>query len=132
VGDVLDAEQLAEAEALGIIIDRDDQGTLLQIFTKPIGDRPTFFVEIIQRVGCMMRRVAPEALPAAATCDCTAITVVDGEGEVEMEQVPGCGGFGKGNFHELFKSIERCEDEMGAGTVAAAAAPEVATVAGGG
>jgi len=41
-------EQIAE---LGILVDRDDEGYLLQLFTKPIQDRPTFFFEIIQRKG---------------------------------------------------------------------------------
>lgn len=36
---------------LGILVDRDDEGYLLQIFTKPTGDRPTVFFEIIQRKG---------------------------------------------------------------------------------
>ena len=36
---------------LGILVDRDDEGYLLQIFTKPIGDRPTIFFEIIERHG---------------------------------------------------------------------------------
>jgi 4-hydroxyphenylpyruvate dioxygenase len=36
---------------LGILVDRDDEGYLLQIFTKPIGDRPTVFFEIIERHG---------------------------------------------------------------------------------
>ena len=39
VGDVLSDEQIRECEELGILVDRDDQGTLLQIFTKPLGDR---------------------------------------------------------------------------------------------
>ena len=39
VGDVLTDEQITKCEELGILVDRDDQGTLLQIFTKPIGDR---------------------------------------------------------------------------------------------
>lgn len=39
VGDVLTDERITECEELGILVDRDDQGTLLQIFTKPIGDR---------------------------------------------------------------------------------------------
>ncbi|MCF6341512.1 MAG: hypothetical protein L3J31_01735, partial [Bacteroidales bacterium] len=34
-----------------ILIDRDDEGYLLQLFTKPVEDRPTFFFEIIQRKG---------------------------------------------------------------------------------
>jgi 4-hydroxyphenylpyruvate dioxygenase len=41
-------EELAE---LGILVDRDDEGYLLQIFTKPVQDRPTLFFEIIQRKG---------------------------------------------------------------------------------
>jgi 4-hydroxyphenylpyruvate dioxygenase len=41
-------ERLAE---LGILVDRDDEGYLLQIFTKPVQDRPTLFYEIIQRKG---------------------------------------------------------------------------------
>ena len=38
-GDVLTDDQIKECEELGILVDRDDQGTLLQIFTKPLGDR---------------------------------------------------------------------------------------------
>jgi 4-hydroxyphenylpyruvate dioxygenase len=71
-------------EELGILADSDDEGILLQLFTKPIGDRPTFFIEIIQRVGC---RIMKE----------------DSDDWIER---PGCGGFGQGNFRELFKSIE--------------------------
>ena len=41
-------EQLAE---LGVLVDRDDEGYMLQIFTKPVEDRPTLFYEIIQRKG---------------------------------------------------------------------------------
>ncbi|KAG8387151.1 hypothetical protein BUALT_Bualt03G0223400 [Buddleja alternifolia] len=85
-GDVLSDEQIEECEKLGILVDRDDQGTLLQIFTKPVGDRPTIFIEIIQRIGCMLE---------------------DDEGKIYQKS--GCGGFGKGNFSELFKSIEEYE-----------------------
>jgi 4-hydroxyphenylpyruvate dioxygenase len=71
---------------------------LLQIFTRPVGDRPTVFFEIIQRVGCMDKQAqqleAQQKMPA---------------GEVIDLQVGGCGGFGKGNFSELFKSIEDYE-----------------------
>lgn len=41
-------DQLAE---LGVLVDRDDEGYMLQIFTKPVEDRPTLFYEIIQRKG---------------------------------------------------------------------------------
>ncbi|MEI6750243.1 MAG: 4-hydroxyphenylpyruvate dioxygenase [Bacteroidales bacterium] len=44
-------EELKELQALNILIDRDDEGYLLQIFTKPVEDRPTVFYEIIQRKG---------------------------------------------------------------------------------
>ena|ERR1022692_3205373 len=44
-------EDLAPLKNLGILVDRDDEGYLLQIFTKPVEDRPTLFFEIIQRKG---------------------------------------------------------------------------------
>jgi 4-hydroxyphenylpyruvate dioxygenase len=44
-------EPVADLKRLGILVDRDDEGYLLQIFTKPIGDRPTIFFEIIERHG---------------------------------------------------------------------------------
>lgn len=54
--DVLDRvgeieEDLALLKKHGILIDRDDEGYLLQLFTKPVADRPTLFFEIIQRKG---------------------------------------------------------------------------------
>ena len=44
-------EDLKPLSELGILIDRDDEGYLLQIFSKPVQDRPTLFFEIIQRKG---------------------------------------------------------------------------------
>ena len=44
-------EDIKELEALGILVDRDDEGYLLQIFSKPVTDRPTLFYEIINRKG---------------------------------------------------------------------------------
>ena len=44
-------EDIRELAELGILVDRDDEGYLLQIFTKPVEDRPTLFFEIIQRRG---------------------------------------------------------------------------------
>lgn len=87
--DTLTAEQLKELQELGLLADRDDQGVLLQVFTKPLGDRPTCFIEIIQRIGCDK----------------------DAAG-APKEQSAGCGGFGKGNFSELFKSIEEFEKTL--------------------
>ncbi|KAG8469186.1 hypothetical protein KFE25_007704 [Diacronema lutheri] len=84
-------------DELGILADRDDQGVLLQIFTKPIGDRATLFLEVIQRIGC------------------------DEGGAVE--QKGGCGGFGKGNFHELFRAIEELETRAGINTAASPPRP---------
>jgi 4-hydroxyphenylpyruvate dioxygenase len=44
-------EDLAPLRELGILVDRDDEGYLLQLFTKPLEPRPTMFIEIIQRKG---------------------------------------------------------------------------------
>jgi 4-hydroxyphenylpyruvate dioxygenase len=49
VGEI--AEDIELMKKLRILIDRDDEGYLLQLFTKPVQDRPTFFFEIIQRRG---------------------------------------------------------------------------------
>lgn len=49
VGDI--KEDIEKLKALNILIDRDEEGYLLQIFTKPVEDRPTVFYEIIQRMG---------------------------------------------------------------------------------
>jgi 4-hydroxyphenylpyruvate dioxygenase len=50
VGDI--DEDIEDLKKLGILVDRDDEGYLLQIFTKPVEDRPTVFYEILQRKGC--------------------------------------------------------------------------------
>lgn len=84
MGDMVTKELIEECQQYGILIDRDEEGGLLQIFTKPLLDRPTLFIEIIQRIGC--------ALP-------------------EGGNKPACGGFGKGNFGALFKSIEDWEKQ---------------------
>jgi 4-hydroxyphenylpyruvate dioxygenase len=45
------AGQLSDLREHGILVDHDDEGYLLQIFTKPVGDRPTVFFEVIERHG---------------------------------------------------------------------------------
>jgi 4-hydroxyphenylpyruvate dioxygenase len=98
IGDALTEEQYKQCEELGVLVDKDDLGVLLQIFTRPVCDRATVFFEIIQRVGCMDKVDEQKAAEAL---------LPDGE-KLDM-QVGGCGGFGKGNFAELFKSIEDYE-----------------------
>ena len=44
-------EPLDRLQELGILVDRDDEGYMLQIFTRPVEDRPTLFYEVIQRKG---------------------------------------------------------------------------------
>jgi 4-hydroxyphenylpyruvate dioxygenase len=44
-------EPVEQLEELGILVDRDDEGYMLQIFTRPVQDRPTLFYEVIQRKG---------------------------------------------------------------------------------
>ena len=70
LGDGLTDAEVQKCRELGILADRDDQGVLLQIFTKPVGDRSTLFLEIIQRVGCTL----------------------DAATNRQVEQRPGCGG----------------------------------------
>lgn len=49
LGDTLSEEQYAAVERMGLLADRDESdGVLLQIFTKPVGDRATLFLEVIQ------------------------------------------------------------------------------------
>lgn len=45
-------EDIDELRKLKILVDKDDDGYLLQLFTKPVEDRPTLFFEVIQRRGC--------------------------------------------------------------------------------
>ena len=95
LGDQLTPTQYQELEELGILADSDEEGILMQIFTKPVGDRPTFFFELIQRIGCVIEHDDDDRQ----------------ELSVDLER-PGCGGFGKGNFRELFRSIEEHEKTL--------------------
>eukprot|EP00560_Eucampia_antarctica_P005702 CAMPEP_0197835260 /NCGR_PEP_ID=MMETSP1437-20131217/25248_1 /TAXON_ID=49252 ORGANISM="Eucampia antarctica, Strain CCMP1452" /NCGR_SAMPLE_ID=MMETSP1437 /ASSEMBLY_ACC=CAM_ASM_001096 /LENGTH=522 /DNA_ID=CAMNT_0043440555 /DNA_START=139 /DNA_END=1707 /DNA_ORIENTATION=+ len=91
LGNKLSSAQYVQLEELGLLADADEEGVLLQVFTKPIGDRPTFFIEIIQRIGCQYESK---------------------EDPDQTMENPGCGGFGKGNFRELFKAIEEHEKTL--------------------
>ena len=98
LGDKLTQDQYTRLEELGILADADEEGVLLQIFTKPLGDRPTLFIEIIQRIGCIIE-------------DNNLDEDVDSANE-RIRERPGCGGFGQGNFRELFKAIEDHEKTL--------------------
>merc|ERR1739842_155561 len=98
LGDKLTEDQYTRLEELGILADADEEGVLLQIFTKPLGDRPTLFFEIIQRIGCIIE-------------DADLDTDVE-SANARIRERPGCGGFGQGNFRELFKAIEDHEKTL--------------------
>ncbi|HSU17562.1 4-hydroxyphenylpyruvate dioxygenase [Longimicrobium sp.] len=49
----LGPEMMAELQELGILVDRDDDGRLMQIFSEPVGSRPTMFIELIERQGAL-------------------------------------------------------------------------------
>ena len=74
-----------------------------------MGDRPTLFLEIIQRVGCTLDSKQQEQVAAETAApekpEASAVDPV-------LKQAAGCGGFGKGNFSELFKSIEEYEKTL--------------------
>jgi len=44
-------EPIEDLKRLGVLVDRDDEGYMLQLFTRPVEDRPTLFYEVIQRKG---------------------------------------------------------------------------------
>lgn len=92
IGDVLTKDQYELVDELGLLVDKDEEGVLIQVFTKPVGDRPTLFLELIQRVGCTYEASKEE--------------------KKILMQKPACGGFGKGNFGALFKSIEDYEKSL--------------------
>jgi 4-hydroxyphenylpyruvate dioxygenase len=60
-------EPLDDLARLGILVDRDDEGYLLQIFTRPVSDRPTLCFEIIQRKGSRSFGKGSSTVPAEAT-----------------------------------------------------------------
>eukprot|EP00581_Thalassiosira_minuscula_P015351 CAMPEP_0183721792 /NCGR_PEP_ID=MMETSP0737-20130205/13949_1 /TAXON_ID=385413 /ORGANISM="Thalassiosira miniscula, Strain CCMP1093" /LENGTH=546 /DNA_ID=CAMNT_0025951849 /DNA_START=6 /DNA_END=1643 /DNA_ORIENTATION=- len=86
LGDKLSEEQYRKLEELGILADADEEGVLLQIFTKPLGDRPTLFLEIIQRIGCVLEEDDFVDEKSSSTR------------VGKIKERPGCGGFGQGNF----------------------------------
>ena len=61
LGDRLTPYQYARLEELGILADADDEGVLLQIFTKPLRDRPMLLLEKIQRIGCLIEDTDAES-----------------------------------------------------------------------
>ena len=106
LGDKLSTGQYEQLEKLGILADADDEGVLLQIFTKPLGDRPTLFLEIIQRIGCVVEEDDDDAVVDSKDSSSKSST------RRKIKERPGCGGFGQGNFRELFKAIEDHEKTL--------------------
>ncbi|CAM9816096.1 unnamed protein product, partial [Hapterophycus canaliculatus] len=119
-------------QELGLLADKDDDGVLLQVFTKPVGDRPTLFFEIIQRIGCAFEATEEDSEGDRGVFgpppeDRTPDGNPSGEGRSSSEEVVGapkgevlqrggCGGFGLGNFKALFESIEKYESTLATGT----------------
>ncbi|CAN6476149.1 unnamed protein product [Victoria cruziana] len=93
-GDVLSDLQIRECGELGILVDRDDEGVLLQIFTKPVGDRQDSFI-----FACIYSVIKGKKF-------------IQKDEQGKEYQKGGCGGFGKGNISELFKSIEDYEKTL--------------------
>jgi len=105
LGGKLSMDQYEQLEKLGILADADDEGVLLQIFTKPLGDRPTLFFEFIQRIGCIIEEEEEEEEDDDMESKSSSSTR-------RIKERPGCGGFGQGNFRELFKAIEDHEKTL--------------------
>ncbi len=86
-------EDLEPLKELGILVDRDEEGYLLQIFTKPVNPRPTLFKYLLQ---IFTKPVNPRP------------TLF-----FEIIQRKGALSFGKGNFKALFEAIEREQEQRG-------------------
>jgi len=112
LGKRLTESQYQMVEELGILADAENEGVLLQIFTRPVADRPTFFVEIIQRIGCTITTGRDDATGKSKEGGVDGVKVNNIDNLIVIGQRPGCGGFGKGNFKELFKSIEDYEKTL--------------------
>jgi hypothetical protein len=116
IGDALTPEEYDAAEELGIMADQSGDGTLFQIFTGAVGDRPTFFFEVIQRRGCM--NAVPVATPPAQAAKEALSAELAGSSDdsamltMQMVQVAGCGGFGKGNVNALYASMEKYDERL--------------------
>ncbi len=109
LGDKLTPDQYEQLEKLGILADADDEGVLLQIFTKPLGDRPTLFLEIIQRIGCVVEESNGQDVEGKSIASSSSN---NSNPRRKIQERPGCGGFGQGNFRELFKAIEDHEKTL--------------------
>ena len=108
IGGALTAAQYADAEQLGVLVDKSGEGVLLQIFTAAVAtDRPTLFLEVIQRIGCE-KQVRVEAPASTDSAESSGELVA-----VRTVQAAGCGGFGRGNVKELYVSMERYVERLG-------------------
>ena len=113
LGDKLSLDQYEQLEKLGILADADDEGVLLQIFTKPLGDRPTLFLEIIQRIGCVLEEKNDgQNVEGKGISSSSINNNKNSNTRRKIKERPGCGGFGQGNFRELFKAIEDHEKTL--------------------
>ena len=84
-------EQFQEVKELGLLVDKDDQGFSCRYSRNKLGDRPTVFIEIIQRIGCER------------------VTGGKGWGAPTGRSRRRGGGFGKGELLGARKSIENYE-----------------------
>ena len=89
-------EDLAKLQELKILIDYDDNGYLLQIFTKPVQDRPTVFIEVIQRHN---HQGGNQGLVYI-------MHIINYDYVSTCSHSYSCSGFGAGNFKALFECIE--------------------------
>lgn len=91
------------------MVDYDDKGYLLQIFTKPVQDRPTVFLEVIQRHNHQVRAAADTR--AVKTHSTLMFNVL--RKNLCCTFHPLSQGFGAGNFKSLFEAIEADQHARG-------------------
>ena len=99
VGDSLSAEDIAMCKERGILIDiHPDEGILLQIFTKPLGTRPTIFIEILER-RCFIRKDGSSKDPNVDDIELDPLAL-------DSIDKSACAQFGAGNFKKLYETVE--------------------------
>ncbi|TNN65004.1 4-hydroxyphenylpyruvate dioxygenase [Liparis tanakae] len=105
-------EDLDRLQELKILVDFDDKGYLLQIFTKPVQDRPTLFLEVIQRNNHSVSatdQLHKPLKPRRSRLN-TCLQLPPGVNSSPL-------GFGAGNFKSLFEAIEKDQEARGNLTV---------------
>jgi hypothetical protein len=100
-------QRMVRVHAVKVGRTADRRHAAVQVFTGAVGDRPTLFFEVIQRIGCMHERSVEDTRARGSGGEARSASPV-----VTLVQEPGCGGFGKGNVGELYAVMEKYDSRL--------------------